>query len=553
MTLPDTVESYSKYAAAEFIQTAVFVDDRIYERQDNTTGDTKSVVAPKTRKKAIKSVEAEDPIQEAEIGESDSLPDARDIVTSFAKKQIVCSLYQPKKTAKYSPESDIFPLCKAADVVILDWDLFGDGGERASELAEGLVTQAVKDVPEQLRLILIYTQEANLFDIANRLYEKITGSIGDSLVPRPEDGGLAFHTENSRVVVLGKPGRTRTQEQEAFVVDESDLADAAISEFAKLASGLLHAASLLGLSEIRKNSRKILSKFHHDLDAGFLTHLSLSLPEEDASSHVIPLLVSEIESVLEDALARPLVPKGLLADWCNNVWIPGEHLGNIFKKDGVDYRKVAKLLCTEGFKAARAEEDATPNPDAEKKKNKNTRKAAQIFLPSADSSANQRFSHLMSSRTFYGNKDKTLKLGSVVHQKDDDTYLLCIQPVCDSVRLKSDRVFVFVQMEKGGEGDGDDASHIVILSDDSVRELVYKPKSYLCFTTTFSPDLATQEVVAKPDDQGALFFENTDGKRFYWADQLRASHAQRAVERFASDLSRVGLTEAEWLRRLAKD
>ena len=105
-------------------------------------------------------------------------------------------------------------------------------------------------------------------------------------------------------------------------------------------------------------------------------------------------------------------------------------------------------------------------------------------------------------------------------------------------------------MEQGGRGDGDDASHVIIRSDGTVQELVFQPKSYLCFTSVFSPDGTAQEIVAKPDDQGAPFFESIDGKRFYWVDQLRTSHAQRAVERFASDLSRVGLTEAEWLRRL---
>lgn len=546
----ESVETYSKYAAEKFIQTAVFVDDRIYEKQSKTSGDTKNVVAPKIRKKATRSAEEAEPIQEVEVGEADSLPDARDIVTSFAKKQIVCSLYQPKEEAKYSQSSDIFPLCRAADVVILDWDLFGDGGNRATELADGLVTQAANDVPEQLRLILVYTQEANLFEIANKLYEKINDSIGKAIEPRPEDSGMAFHTENSRVVVLGKPGRTRAPDQEAFVVDESDLADVAVKEFAKLASGILHAATLLGLSEIRNNSRKILSKFNSELDPGFLTHLSMSLPEEDASSHVIPLLVSEIESVLEDAIPKPLVPMKLLEDWCENVWKPGPHLQNIFdKKDIEHHRKVAKIICTKGFSAAKEFENKTPKLGSS---NKNTRMAAKIFLPSSDSDSNQKFSHLMSSRTFYGDKEKTLKLGSVVHHREEDSYFLCIQPICDSVRLREERVFVFVRMGKSGESESDDASHVIILSDGSVQELVFQPKSYLCFTSTFSPDVAAQEVIAKPDDNGAPFFENTDGENFYWVDQLRASHAQRAVERFASDLSRVGLTEAEWLRRLAR-
>lgn len=550
MTLPETVQEYSTHAAQSFIQTAVFVDDRIYERISLTSEEPKKVIIPKVRKKVTRSAskdEEPDTASTAGAGEEDSSPDTYDIVTSFAKKQIVCSLYQPKKAAKVSPTSDIFPLCKAADVVIVDWDLFGDKGQRAVELIDGLIVQAVQDVPEQLRLILVYTQEANLFAVANEVYEKVNKTIGESVQPVDGEDGLAFHTENSRVVVLGKPGRERPDTDTRHIVDESDLADVAVREFAKLASGLLHSATLLGLSEIRKNSRKILSKFNSTLDPAFLTHLAMSLPEEDASSHVIPLLVSEIEAVLEDALPNPLMPEKLLKDWCLNVWTPGNHLDQLFGQNGLNHREIAEAICTKGFKKAKENNSAVPNPSDTKK----VRKAAKILLPADDSDANHRFSHLMASRTFYGNRPKTLKLGTIVHNRDNDRYLLCVQPVCDSVRLKEDRVFVFVQMSKSEEQTGNSASHVVVKPSVPALELIYQPKSYLCFAATFSPDGKAQQIVARKEDSEELYFSDVDGKKYYWVDQLRASHAQRAVEQFASDLSRVGLTESEWLRRLS--
>ena len=268
--------------------------------------------------------------------------------------------------------------------------------------------------------------------------------------------------------------------------------------------------------------------------------------EEDASSHVIPLLVSEIEAVLEDALPAPLVPEKLLKDWCNNVWRPGAHLDQLFGQNGLDHRKIAEAICTKGFKVAKEANDVVPNPNDAKK----ARKAAKILLPLDGSDANHRFSHLMASRTFYGDGARVLKLGSIVHDRDRDQFLLCIQPICDSVRLREPRVFVFVQMSKGGPDTGNSASHVIFKSDDSAIELVYQPKSYLCFATTFAPDRTSQEVVAGKDENDELHFTDSEGKKYYWVDQLRTSHAQRAVERFASDLSRVGLTESEWLRRL---
>jgi len=549
MTLPETVREYSIFAAQSFIQTAVFVDDRIYQRGSSGEDEPKKVIVPRSRKKSSRRAPAESDqsaIGSAAVLEEDPAPDSYDIVNSFAKKQIVCSLYQPKRTAKVSPASDIFPLCRAADVVIVDWDLFGDKGERARELIDGLIAQAVRDVPEQLRLILVYTQDANLFGVAGEIYDKVYPSIGDSFQPVPEEGGLAFHTENSRIAVLGKPGRARADTDPRHIVDESDLADVAVREFAKLASGILHAATLLGLAEIRKNSRKILSRFSSELDPAFLTHLAMCAPEEDASSHVIPLLVSEIEAVLEDALPRPLVPGNLLKDWCSNVWVPGDHLEQLFGQNGLNYQKIAEDICVKGFKGARENNNAVPNPNDAKK----TRKAAKILLPTSESDANHRFSHLMASRTFYGDGQRVLKLGSIVHDNDHDQYLLCIQPICDSVRLKEPRVFVFVQMSRSEVDAGGAVSHVILKSDDPVIELIYQPKSYFCFAATFTPDATSQEVIAEKDLDGHLHFKDSEGRIYFWIDQLRTSHAQRAVERFASDLSRVGLTESEWLRRL---
>jgi len=551
MVLTETVQDYSTQAAQSFIQTAVFVDDRIYQSAPASSGAPKQVLAPKLRKMASRRLSVEgDQSQVASeaVPEEDPAPDSYDIVNSFAKKQIVCSLYQPKKPASFGPASDIFPLCRAADVVIVDWDLFGDKGHRALELIDGLIAQALKDVPEQLRLILVYTQEPNLFGVANEIYQKVHPSIGDSFRPLQEEEGLAFHTENSRVAVLGKPGRERVDIDPRHVVNEIDLADVAVREFAKLASGILHATALLGLAEIRKNSRKILSKFNRDLDPAFLTHLAMSLPGEDASSHVIPLLVSEIEAVLEDALPKPLIRENIFRDWCQNVWTPGEHLGSVLNQEGLNYREIAEDICTLGFKKAREKNSVIPRVGEVK----HTRKAAKVLLPSEDSDANHRFSHLMASRTFYGATQRSLKLGSIVYDVSLNQYLVCIQPVCDSVRLEEPRAFVFVRMVESEQNGGNYMSHVIFKADGSPVELIYQPKSYLCFAASFSPDKTTQEVIAQTGEDGELYFIDSAKKRYVWVDQLRTSHAQRAVERFASDLSRVGLTESEWLRRLQK-
>ena len=567
MTLPDTVKEYSEYAAREFLQTVVFIDDRIYAPQSGSVSEVKKVVPPKVRKKVSKNTSAQSKFTGAEgvqgaegaegaegakgVAGADVEAEefsSHDIVMSFAKMQIICSLYQPDEDEKDFSESDILPLCRAADIVIVDWDLYGDSGQWALKLIGELIQQAVRGVPEQLRLILVYTQEQNLFHIADQLYQTVKQDIGDVLEPLQDEGGLAFHTANSRVSVLGKKGRERPDVSEDHVVYEKHLADIAIKEFSKLANGLLHAATLLCLAEIKKNSRKILSKFGAELDPAFLTHRAMCLPGEDATSHIVPLLISEIEAVLENVLPDPLASKPLLSNWCQEEWQPGDHLGEMLGNGDLDMRAIAEAICLLGFDGAKERFEQVPKLS----NNSNTRKASKILLPAEDDKANHRFSCLMANRTFYHQKPKPLRLGSVLFRKRDKTYLLCVQPVCDSVRLEKDTSFIFAELTVTEQGeDKNPASHIVVREHNEFVELHYQPKSYRCFVAIFAPDRHTKQVLAKESArEKSPVFDDKSRRRYLWVDQLKISHAQRAVEDLARDLSRVGLTESEWLRRL---
>lgn len=543
--LPNTVHEYSRHAAQEFIQTAVFIDDRIYEKNPGKSEITRELVVPKSRKRATRADDQNQVVADDEtVKDSDLVdpsPDTYDIVTSFAKKQVICSLYQPKKVAKFSEQSDVFQLCRPADVVIVDWDMWGDKGGRAKELIDGLIKQAVEDVPEQLRLIIVYTQEQNLFAVANELFEKLQETLDEGF--EPQNDGLSFHTSNSRLSVLGKPGRDRPDTDPTRIVEEQNLAEVAVDEFAALASGLLQAATLLGLAEIRKNSRKVLSKFGSDLDSGFLTHFALSLPLEDASTHVIPLLVAEIQAVLEDALPTPLMTNQVLDDWCDHVWVPSANVKTVLG-NGNDPHAIGKAILKDGFTKAKEAHNTIPKTNG----NSNTRKASTIFLSNANDLANHRFAHLMSSRTFYDQNKRTLRLGTIVRRKSDDQYLLCLQPLCDSVRItEQERVFLFVELKEPDKGQ---MTHVVHPVNGSPLELCLQAKSYHSATIKFKPSKGRKVVAAKKTRDGGCAFYDKSNRRYEWIDQLKIEHAQRAVTHLASDLSRVGLTESEWLRLL---
>jgi hypothetical protein len=76
------------------------------------------------------------------------------------------------------------------------------------------------------------------------------------------------------------------------------------------------------------------------------------------------------------------------------------------------------------------------------------------------------------------------------------------------------------------------------------------PRPFKLQTASFKPDKSKGLVLATTDEEGRYWFQSRDESRMYrWIGELKFEHAQRAVQAFASQNSRVGLTESEWQRR----
>lgn len=556
MSSATTMNDFSRRAVESFVQTVVFVDDKIYAPPPKgTVMEEKSVYAPKVRKPAVKNIEKPADVLEKKIDESElATPfSPHDIQASFAKKRIVCSLHQPQKASSVGNGSDTYKLCASADIVIVDWDLYGDDGIKASDLIENLVVQSLQEDPHQLRLVLIYTDKPNLTDVADKVSEKLLVKIPDGIEDKVADKGLAFHTLNARVAVLGKPA-TRGPEYQGFEVKEEDLASRATSEFCKLADGLLQGSVLMGLATIRSQSKKMLTKFHSGLDGAFLAHRALGLPHEEAFDHVVPLLVSEIEAALEDGLLKPIINQAIIEDWCKEKWVAGTHAKGFMPTD-VPSEQFAKDLCTLGMDVSnkyssvknsqlkttinglQKDPPRWPSRDSEAFKS-----LASYFSANTDGNDLRELSILMSQRTFYG-EDRHLTLGSIIRETTGmKRYLLCLQPVCDCVRLTGIVTFIFSALDVAVK---EKATHVVKEGNEFV-DLIYKPSMENCITIKFRPK---RGIVLAQDSE---FKSNTGKQKFKWVSQLKPTHAQRAAEEFARVLSRVGLTESEWLRLKAK-
>jgi hypothetical protein len=560
-----TVKDFSTYAAAQFLRTAVFIDDKIYNRKTKAVEPVKN---PKTsRKRATGSANNELLLDSPEEADEDHDFSPQQLVNSFAKKQIVCSLYQPGKSASFSNGSDVYQLCLAADIVILDWDLGGTPGEKALELISCLIYQSVETIPEQLRLILVYTSESDLGSIASDVFDKLTKISKEAIEPQKEDEGLSMHSLNSRVVVLGKPGH-RIEKYKSHEVSENELAHKSIEEFSKLASGLLQGTVLLGLAKIRENSRKVLFKFDKSLAPAFLVHRAMSLPDEEACEHVHPLLVAEIQSILQDCLSGQIISNSVIKNWVSELWKPTDMARQLFVNDQ-NSKEFIEYFCLNGEKIKEKYQSNTFASSFVKKivdkrgwkgtssdDRESLRKLADLVEINPASNSSHKLAMLMSHRTFYRHDEKSLTLGTIIRKGtvDKSEYLLCLLPSCDTVRLSEKRRFVFCTLNVMNQGNSvkEKTSHII--EDDKIfKELLYSPNSYNCVTLEFEPNPETKKVMAEHDENNNLsFICKTDEQRYKWIAQLKPEHAQRAAEQFSSDLSRIGLTESEWLRLMHK-
>ena len=93
-------------------------------------------------------------------------------------------------------------------------------------------------------------------------------------------------------------------------------------------------------------------------------------------------------------------------------------------------------------------------------------------------------------------------------------------------------------------------THCVMDESGNLVQLRYKPKVSNVSVSNFKGN--GDVVYANKDEESRFVFKDEDGKEYEWIAELKTEHAQRAAEEFGREVSRVGLTESEWLRMKAK-
>jgi len=263
--------------------------------------------------------------------------------------------------------------------------------------------------------------------------------------------------------------------------------------------------------------------------------------------------VSEIQSALEDNNVIEVLSEPALVAWLESKVAAGFTFG----LEGVTEEEAKNGICELLKRSPRDVAGDGGHGNFVRGFLKSKGKAAdevgdrltQILSKDASHRPNQEFAILMSVRSRYGTPPPRLTLGTIVRDLSRDSYLLCTQPRCDSVRLTGERAFPFLPLkvvEAGYDHVLMDGAKIVTL------QLVDEP--YRMELIPFQPwTVDEREVLAKPSGERLFFKSGATETNFQWIAELRAEHAQRIANALAAKISRVGLNESEWLRLNAKN
>jgi hypothetical protein len=171
-------------------------------------------------------------------------------------------------------------------------------------------------------------------------------------------------------------------------------------------------------------------------------------------------------------------------------------------------------------------------------------------------SKDREFAVLTAFRSHYLLPPPQLKLGSVVCTKEAGKvkYLICVQPVCDAVRLKKQDIsYTFPFIEMAEVEDASKGFDFAFKHNKKERQFIIQKKPSKMRLLKFKADPTQQAVVASQlPNNTSWFFQTSTTKKLEWIGELRFPHAQRVAANLATELSRVGLTESEWMRRAAK-
>jgi hypothetical protein len=578
---------HSEAIARSFLQTIVVVDDRAYfewsETSSTPTGSVKSPARPRfvgaqaenseDEEVAVTNEVADDSsnkiaepvIEQARTKEETSKDrahelDAKYLIESFAERGMNCAVLRPKDFEVEQLGKKLYPVAERSDIVMLDWVLHKDTeGNKVTELIAEMTKKSSQQ--HRLRLIVVYTGELEIVGIVDRI-ERAINDIGVRNISRKDDFTLV--SGPVRIVVYAKNnvgGRGLSDELRGRLVPADQLPDKLISEFTEITAGLVSNVALNSLAAVRSNTHRLLSKFNSDIDAPFLAHRAMLPQPDDASAQLIHLIGSELTAVLEGNEVGKVADESegidVIKAWIDMNEASGYEFAKRFKiKDATDVLIQLNTLLRKGVA------DNTLQGVFKTFKNNPHKRELTAQLCSSSKTASD-LDHEFASLTILKSDYRTesnppalfpgtllKEILPVAEAEPSFRYWICIQPVCDCVRITVTRSFPFLELELV-----DDKSKFELVLPDKSKSyvrahVIYRP--YKSRLEAFDPSNDGSRMVRAEWQSDGNYFMANNGNRYQWLAELKFEPMQRIVNKYAAELSRVGLDESEWLRRSAR-
>ena|GEM_PF-1691086 len=543
---------YRLEAARSFAQTMIIVDD-----QATQTAPEDRVIQlrpPKRLGVLSETVAAASDLQVAKSESAHAL-DAKSLIDNAMELGLVCSVLRPKKGENIRKR--VKRVARCADIVCLDWEIYGDSGASATTLIKDIVLDDVRH-NGRLRLIAIYTGDTT----NNKILDKISDSFSPAFRSRHDlkQESLQISTKTGlKIVCLFKAhGIQLPEPRKRNQVSENALPARLQSEFASLAEGLLSNVAMATIASIRSSTHHVLGRITARMDGPYFHHRAILPNVVDAEEYAVDVVLSELKSAVDkQGVARTFAGPNAVSARIREMAATSEFTlkyvdGGGTKAFALNVDNVVNLI-KNGY-------NATQNTLGAARPGKKAflREITTLF---SDDRATARTdmhqfailtgvrSHPAENRYKAAETVPPLALGTIV-QDPKGQFLLCLQASCDSVRLTSKTDFLFIPLEEVDES----PDHVVPISGKGASSYVglsISRKSYARVRSVeFQPSVNSQTVVVtKILRRQGFYFVSTDGVQYRWIANLKSRRALRTAQQLGQDMGRLGFDEFEPFRK----
>lgn len=501
-----TFTARSIEALKAYLRTAAVIDDAADQTKEPAPATTLQAPGPGDQASQ----------QEENPAEFKGAPlDVPALVDAFLEQGILCTVFGRKEVLTENIDALL-----RSDILVVDWK-FSDDDD--GSMTANFIQECAARHPHALHMICIYTSTKDLGAMEQKLRD-----FSPNLEKR-QDSPPAYSIGSTYVLIVDKD-----HEEEA-------LPKLLLDAFAPLVGGLLRNSVFHSIGAIRTNTHALLDRFHSDLDPAFVTHRVYSKPCEDTEQHLLPLISSEISSIL----AQEGIPQHLNSEaiqcWLDSGSRRNEGSGIPQEIKNIINEKRTDIL----QKGIMSIQEIKNNPEVKRILKESLLTA---FWGAKDGTkSDAMLAILMACEHRYSAVEPILKSGTILKLKDGKKYFLCIQPPCDCVRIESEgRPFIFAHVSRCKKKDK--FNFTVINQDGTITYLAKDSKAYKASLIKFKPDSGKTCISAKADS-GKLLFTDVDNNKYEFIFQLNELHALRTIQECSNNLSRIGLMESDWQRR----